>query len=107
MNNYSDLLKLGVSPEQEILNRHFCYFGPVPEGLFKVVNDEQWCKALRGLSTMAEEQVKEHPEKRFRQWGKDLGPESLDMIGGMTNLDPMARITIDQVLAHRFWQEST
>ncbi|CAK7275440.1 hypothetical protein SEPCBS119000_006695, partial [Sporothrix epigloea] len=35
------LAKTGISPEQEIVTRHFCYFGPVvPEGLLKQVDNE-------------------------------------------------------------------
>lgn len=40
----------------------------------------------------------------MRGGGKDLGPDTLDLIGGMTNLDPGARFTIDQVLSHRAWE---
>ncbi|KAF1840645.1 kinase-like protein [Cucurbitaria berberidis CBS 394.84] len=105
LNNYQELLKHGIKLEQEIITRHFTFFGPVPEGLLKQVNDEDWCNALKGASAMAEETVKEQPELRFEQWGEGLGPAALDMISGMTNLDPMARSTIDQVLTHRWWQE--
>ena len=107
INNYQELVKNSISPEQEILTRHFCYFGPVSDGLLKRVNDEKWCNALSGASKLAEEAVKEQPELRFEWWGKELGSETQNMISGMTNPDPTARITIDQVLTHRLWQEST
>ncbi|KAF9731772.1 hypothetical protein PMIN06_011227 [Paraphaeosphaeria minitans] len=107
LNDYQELARRGIRPEQEILIRHFSYFGPVPEGLLKQVNSEDWCNALRGASEIAEEAVKEQPELRFERWGEELGPEAQNMISGMTNPDPTARTTIDQVLAHRWWQEAT
>lgn len=54
---------------------------------------------------MAEHAVKEQPELRFEHCGNELGPEMQSMISGMTNSDPMARMAIDQVLAHPCWQE--
>ncbi|KAK3364123.1 kinase-like domain-containing protein [Lasiosphaeria hispida] len=107
LNDYQELVKNGISPEQEILIRHFSYFGPVTEGLLQQVNSEDWCNALKGVSQIAEEAVKEQPELRFEWWGKELGPEAQNMISGMTNMDPMARTTIEQVLAHPWWQEAT
>lgn len=103
LNDYQELAKRGIRPEQEVLIRHFSYFGPVPEGLLKQVTSEDWCNALRGASKIAEEAVKEQPELRFEQWGSELGPKAQNMISGMTNLDPLARITIEQVLAHEWW----
>lgn len=107
INDYQELVKTGVTAEQEILTRHFSYFGPVSEGLLKQVNNENWWKALKGASGLAEHAVKEQPELRFEHWGKELGSEAQNMISGMTNPDPTARTTIDQVLTHRWWQEST
>jgi serine/threonine protein kinase len=107
LNDYQELVKSGIRPEQEILIRHFSYFGPVSDGLLRQVNSEDWCNALRGASEIAEEAVKEHPELRFKRWGEELGPEAQNMISGMTNPDPTVRTMIDQVLAHRWWQEAT
>ncbi|OCL11970.1 kinase-like protein [Glonium stellatum] len=107
LNDYQELVKSGITPEQEILIRHFSYFGPVAEGLLKQVNSEDWCNAVKGASDIAEEAVKEQPELRFERWGKELGPEAQNMISGMVNPDPTARTTIDQVLTHRWWQEAT
>lgn len=105
INDYQELVKSGIRPEQEILIRHFSYFGPVSDGLLKQVNNENWCNALSGASEIAEAVVKEQPELRFECWGKELGSETQNMISGMTNPDPTARTTIDQVLTHRWWQE--
>lgn len=107
MNDYQELAKRGITPEQEILIRHFSYFGPAPEGLFKQINDDDWSNALRGASEIAEEAAREQPNMRFERWGKELGPEAQSMISGMTNLDPNSRITIDQVLVHGWWQDTT
>ena len=105
INDYQQLVESGIWPEQEILTRHFSYFGPVSDGLLKQVNSEDWCDALRGVSKIAEDAVKEQPELRFERWGEELGPEAQNMISGMTDPDPTARTTIDQVLTHRWWQE--
>jgi hypothetical protein len=104
LDNYHELVKSGISPEQEIVTRHFCYFGPVTEGLLKRVGDEDWCHNLKLASATADRALKEQPELRFAQWGEDIGPEAQNMIAGMTNMDPTARTTIDQVLAHLWWQ---
>ncbi|KAI1779539.1 kinase-like domain-containing protein [Hypoxylon cercidicola] len=106
INNYQELVEAGISPEQEIVTRHFSYFGLVPEGLLKQVNSEYWSNALKEASRIAEEDVKHQPALRFERWGEGLGPEAQDMFSGMTNPDPVARITIDQVLTHRWWQEA-
>lgn len=105
INDYHELVQSGISPEQEILTRHFSYFGPVFDGLLRQVNNDNWCNALSGASKIAEEAVKEQPQLRFECWGKDLGSETQNMISGMINPDPTARTTIDQVLTHQSWQE--
>lgn len=101
-----EMLKNGASPEEQIVIRHFCYFGPASEGLFRLVDDEKWCTVLREVSEQAQELVKENPDWRFEQWGEGLGTEGLDLISGMTNPDPTARPTIDQVLSHPWWQQA-
>ncbi|KAI0862400.1 kinase-like domain-containing protein [Xylaria cubensis] len=103
--NYEELVKHNIRPEQEILTRHFSMFGPVPEGLFKQVTNENWRRALEIGAKAGEEVVKQNPLIRFSAWGVDLGPEAYDMISGVTNLDPAARTKIDRVLSHRVWQE--
>ncbi|KAH9840408.1 kinase-like protein [Teratosphaeria destructans] len=40
LDNYQDLLKAGITAEQEVLTRHFAYFGPVPESLYTRIPDE-------------------------------------------------------------------
>jgi hypothetical protein len=104
---YQKLTERGLSPEQEILTRHFSYFGPATEGLLRQVGSSLWCDALKEASAMGELAAEEQPERRFEHWGKDLGPAMQDMISGMTNPDPTARMTVDQVMAHPWWQEAT
>lgn len=54
INNYQELVKHDVSPEQEILTRHFSFFVSANEGLLKQVADENWSNALTAASQMAE-----------------------------------------------------
>jgi hypothetical protein len=106
LDDYQELAKHGISPEQEILTRHFCYFGPIPNGLLKQVKSDVWREALKAASEMAQEVVKEEPQLRFEYWGKELDPEPQRMMSAMTNPDPSARPTIDQILAHAWWRET-
>lgn len=43
---------------------------------------------------------------RMKSWGPDLGETTVDLLSAMTNLDPKARLTIEQVLDHPYWRES-
>ena len=103
--SFEAIKEANVRPEQEIVTRHFVYFGPATEGLLRRVNDEVWCAALKDSSAQAELVRKERPDDRFDSWGKELGPSMLDMMSGMVNTDPTARMTMDQVMAHPWWQE--
>jgi hypothetical protein len=103
---YQGLLKDGISPELDILVRHFAYFGPVSEGLLQRISSEVWATALKGASRSAEMAVTAEPGRRFEEWGKHFGLGAQSMISGTVNMDPLARTTIDEVLAHRWWQEA-
>ncbi|KAL6707652.1 hypothetical protein ACN47E_004002 [Coniothyrium glycines] len=105
LNDYKELAARGISAEQEILTRHFTYFGPVPDGLYKQVNDKNWSEAMKETSEIADLAAKDQPELRFTWWSQELGAAAQDLISGMTNLDPAARTSIDDVLSHRWWQE--
>ncbi|OAA53484.1 Protein kinase-like domain protein [Niveomyces insectorum RCEF 264] len=105
LENYQELVQRGIPPEQEIVTRHFAYFGRVCEGLLQQVQSEIWKRALRGASAAAEKQVEHRPELRFAYWGQELGPAAQEMIAAMTNPDPTARPTIDNVLESPFWQD--
>jgi len=107
LRDYQDLVNNGIMPEQEILHRHLLYFGPLPEELLKQINDESWCDALKKLSEMAEMTVNDDPGVKFEHWGEDiapnLSPAAKSMISRMTNLNPAARSTIDEVLRDEWW----
>jgi hypothetical protein len=100
----AELAELGITPHEDILTRHFTYFGPVNEGLLKQV-DSRERGTLKKASAIAELAVKNQPKLRFEVWGKELGEAALAMISGMTKPDPMARLTVDQVLGCSWWQE--
>lgn len=100
----AELAKLAIAPYEDILTRHFAYFGLVNEGLLKQV-DSRGHGTLKKASATAELAVNNQPELRFEVWGKELGEAALDMISGMTKPDPTARLTIDQVLGCSWWQE--
>jgi len=106
INVYQDPAKLSISPEQEILTRDFSYFGLVNEGLLNQIASEKWIKALKLASQMAELAVQDQPEMRFEVWGQELSSEAQKMISGMTKFDRTARSTINQVMAHPWWQEA-
>jgi hypothetical protein len=93
-----------MTPRDDILIRHFSYYGPVNEGLLKQVDSSKHSILNKALVT-AELLVKDRTELRFEMWGEDLGEAALDMISGMTKPDPTARLTIDQVLGCSWWQE--
>ena len=49
MEDEKDLVKLaelGITPREEILTRHFTYFGPVNEGLLKQVDSGEHSRLL-------------------------------------------------------------
>ncbi|KAF2005369.1 kinase-like protein, partial [Amniculicola lignicola CBS 123094] len=103
INNINDMIAKGISPEQEILTRHFTFFGLPPEALFKQINSEEWTSTLTLWSKIAEEIVRQHPEDKFESWGQDMPPDVYSAISAMTNIDPTARPTMAQVLAHEWW----
>ncbi|CRJ88525.1 hypothetical protein BN1708_009278 [Verticillium longisporum] len=60
-NDYEALEAAGITPEHEILARHFAYFGPAPPGLLEQVGDETSCEALRRASTIADMSWRDQP----------------------------------------------
>ena len=103
IHNHQELKEKGIAPEQEILVRHFRYFGPANDRLLERIVNESWRKILKGTSEMARMDVEASPELKFEVWGEELGEEALDLLSGMTNPDPTARPTIRQVLDHQWW----
>ncbi|KAK4098483.1 hypothetical protein N658DRAFT_517964 [Parathielavia hyrcaniae] len=102
---FAELAAAGIAPHEEILVRHFTYFGPANEGRLKQVDSREH-STLMEASAIAEVAVKNEPEMRFKVWGTELGEAALDMIlSEMTQPDPAARPTIDEVLGSSWWQE--
>ncbi len=98
----AELAEHGIKPYEEILTRHFTYFGPVNEVLLKQVDSREH-STLKKASATAELAVENQPELRFEVWGKELGEAALEMISGLTKPDPTTRLTIDQVLRCSWW----
>lgn len=98
----------GMPPEQEIVVRHFMYFGPLPDGLLKHVDDEKWTILFRAASEIAETEAAEDPDCRFERWPVDHAPhltqEAKNIITNMTRLDLAQRANIDEALKHPWWR---
>lgn len=106
INDYPELAKLGVSPQQAVLTRHFSCFGPANEGLLNVIDSEKWKKALRILSEMTYLVIQDQQDMSFEVWGHAFGSGAHKMISGMTKIDPRARPTINQIMEHLWWKEA-
>lgn len=107
LKDFQKLVECGIPPEQEIVTRHFCYFGPLMDALLEHIGDKTWFEALKWAAKDAAEMLKDDPGLKFERWGQDLGPEAVHMISGMTALDPKVRLTIEQVLDSPFWDEDS
>lgn len=106
INDCPELAKLGTSPQQAVVTRHFSYFGPANQGLLNVISCEEWTKALRILSKETDLFVQDHPGMSFEVWGHAFGSGAQEMISGMTKIDPRARPPINQVMEHLLWKEA-
>lgn len=97
----------GMPPEQEIVVRHLMYFGPLPDGLLKQVNDEKWTTLFWSASEIAETEAAEDPDCRFERWSVDDAPHltsgARNMITKLMRLDPGQRASIEEVLQHPWW----
>ncbi|KAH9865496.1 hypothetical protein J1614_009081 [Plenodomus biglobosus] len=105
ISDYAALHKLGITLEQEILSRHFVYFGLPGANLFNLVRNEMWCRVLQRSFRVAEYMVKNAPELKFEVWAREAGAEALELIGAMVSVDPGARATMEWVLAHSRWSD--
>ena len=61
---------------------------------------------MEKMNELAEADLEERPIMGFEVWGHLLGSDAQNMISGTTKIDLGARSTIDEVLAHPWWQES-
>ncbi|KAM3416192.1 hypothetical protein BST61_g7798 [Cercospora zeina] len=104
--DWKELIEAGFPLEQDIVTKHFCYFGPVPEALYEHIRDEDWRRAFRSAAQAADAEVIERPEMRMQYWTQELGASTFDLLSQLTNLDPGGRPNIGQVLAHPYWKDS-
>lgn len=49
VNDYHTLERACITAEQEVVTKHFCYFGPVPGSFYQQIRDENWGLFYRGL----------------------------------------------------------
>ncbi|KAK3905329.1 kinase-like protein, partial [Staphylotrichum tortipilum] len=87
----------------EVLSMRLAYFGLPTEGLLEKL--DHWSEAFKTYSRLANQVLKITPELRFEVWGASFGSKARDMILGLTKSDPAARLTVDQVLAHPWWEK--
>lgn len=76
--DWKGLIAAGISPEQDMVIKHFYYFGPVSSNLCKRIRDEDWRAAWA-----ADVEVTERPEARMRFWikGEGLGEHTVNFVG--------------------------
>ncbi|KAI0442056.1 kinase-like protein [Xylaria telfairii] len=98
----AELAKLGITPCEGILTRHFTYFRLVNETLLKQVDNHEHNNLKKALA-IDEVAVKHQPELGFEVWGKELSEAVPDMISRITKLNLTARLTINQVLGCLWW----
>lgn len=89
----------------EVVSMQVAHFGPLTDGFFEKLNDENWSAGFKSFARLTEHILFALPESPFEVWGAASGPEAQDMIFGLTKSDPAARLTIDQVLEHPWWQK--
>ncbi|CAN8104130.1 unnamed protein product [Discula destructiva] len=89
---------------QEMVIRHFLYFGSLSEGLLKHVNDGTWDIVNKEASEIAEEIAVGDPHLRFERWSSEVAPHltagAKDMISKMMQLDSGKRAKIEDILQH-------
>ncbi len=101
----AELAAVGIAPHEDILTRHFTYFGPANEGLLKQVDGGHAHNMLLKTSAVAERAVDDQPELRFEVWGEELGDAAVAMIAGLTRPDPEGRLTVEEMLESPWWRE--
>lgn len=91
-----DQLEDGVEPEVEVLSNMLSYFGPLPEGLTKHIQDSPWREVLIALDQSFDTNT---PRKPFRLWRDIEGLESGDkeFFGRILNLDPGLRPSAEEL----------
>jgi serine/threonine protein kinase len=95
---------LEVEPESVILFKLLSAFGPLSDGLVKHVNDAEVGGLLRALwQAISEDETNE----TFNGWSSDTFPnldsEAKRLILRMTNLDPIKRASMSDIMADNYW----
>lgn len=95
----------GEIPLSHILQRQISYFAELEglDGLLRHLGDSPWCLALTALRDGF---TKENPRQPFAHWNMEpLDSDFKDLIGGLTNFDPMKRLTVDEALSHKWFHD--
>lgn len=97
----------GVFALAHILQRQVSYFADPDgfDGLLRHLGDDSpWCQVLKVLLVGFD---KDNPREPFTQWMMEpLDSDFKDLIGGLTNLDPAKRLTADEALLHKWFEDA-
>jgi serine/threonine protein kinase len=101
---HADFTTLEVEPESVILFKLLSAFGPLPDALVEHVNDAESGELLRALwQAISEDETNE----TFDSWSSDTFPnldsEVKRLILRMTNLDPVKRALMSDIMADTYW----
>lgn len=91
----------GEEPLSVVLERQISYFADEDglNGLLKHLGDSPWCEVLKVIRDGFN---KANPRKPFSLW-RNVDADFKDLIGGLTNFDPVKRLTAHEALAHRWF----
>jgi serine/threonine protein kinase len=92
-----------VEPLAVILERQISYFAD-EEGLnafLKYLGDSPWCHVLEVLRDGFN---KTNPQKPVTLW-KGIDEDFRDLITGLTKFDPAQRLTANEALRHRWFED--
>lgn len=89
-----------------VLERQVSYFADLEsfDALLKHLGDSPWCHVLEALRDGFDE---ENPREPFDRWNMEpLDSDFKDLIRGLTNFDPAKRLTADQALQHKWFNDA-
>ena len=88
-----------------ILERQISYFADLESfnGLLRQLDDSPWCQVLEALRDGFN---KRNPREPFVRLTMDpLDSDFKDLIGGLTNFDPVKRLTAGEALSHTWFDD--
>jgi serine/threonine protein kinase len=101
---HADFTTLEVEPESVILFKLLSAFGPLSDALVEHVNDAESGELLRALWQAISE---DESNETFDSWSSDTFPnldsEVKRLILRMTNLDPVKRAWMSDIMADTYW----